>query len=69
MQAGRRERPPLIPWDSCGAFMSATLGVFAVAYLPFAFFNLLNPLATIAAAFLLDRTKVTGPASVAQPKA
>lgn len=35
---------PLVPWNSCGAFMYATLGVFPLAYLPFAFFNLLNPL-------------------------
>jgi hypothetical protein len=35
---------PLAQWNSCGgAYMSATLGVFAFAYLPFAFFNLLNP--------------------------
>jgi NhaC family Na+:H+ antiporter len=60
---------PLVPWNSCGAFMSATLGVFALAYLPFAFFNLLNPLATIAAAFLLDRTMAAGRASAAQPRA
>jgi NhaC family Na+:H+ antiporter len=35
---------PLIPWNSCGAYMFATLGVFPFAYLPFAFLNLLNPL-------------------------
>lgn len=35
---------PLIPWNSCGAFMYATLGVFPLAYLPFAFFNIINPL-------------------------
>jgi len=35
---------PLIPWNSCGAYMSATLGVATVAYFPFAFFNLINPL-------------------------
>jgi NhaC family Na+:H+ antiporter len=35
---------PLIPWNSCGAFMFATLGVFPFAYLPYAFFNLINPL-------------------------
>lgn len=35
---------PLIPWNSCGAYMYATLGVFPFAYLPFAFFNLINPL-------------------------
>jgi NhaC family Na+:H+ antiporter len=57
---------PLIPWNSCGAFMSATLGVFAFAYLPFAFFNLLNPLITILAAFLLGRTMAPVPASAGQ---
>lgn len=35
---------PLIPWNSCGAYMFATLGVFPFAYLPYAFFNLINPL-------------------------
>lgn len=43
---------PLIPWNSCGAYMAATLGVAATAYVPFAFFNLLNPLISIAFAFL-----------------
>ena len=38
---------PLIPWNTCGAFMWATLGVFPFAYLPFAFLNLLNPLVSI----------------------
>ncbi|KPK61962.1 MAG: sodium:proton antiporter [Gemmatimonas sp. SG8_38_2] len=35
---------PLIPWNTCGAFMWATLGVYPLAYLPFAFMNLLNPI-------------------------
>jgi Na+:H+ antiporter, NhaC family len=35
---------PLVPWNSCGAYMHATLGVFPLAYLPFAFLNLVNPL-------------------------
>ncbi len=38
---------PLIPWNTCGAYMSATLGVATLAYLPFAFFNLINPLVSI----------------------
>nr|WP_300312920.1 Na+/H+ antiporter NhaC [Halomonas sp.] len=33
---------PLIPWNSCGAYMAATLGVATLSYLPFAFFNLIN---------------------------
>jgi NhaC family Na+:H+ antiporter len=43
---------PLIPWNSCGAYMAASLGVSTVAYLPFAFLNILNPLISIAFAFL-----------------
>lgn len=39
---------PLVPWNTCGAFMAATLGVATFAYLPYAFLNLLNPLIAIA---------------------
>jgi len=38
---------PLVPWNTCGAYMSATLGVATVAYLPFCFLNLINPLVAI----------------------
>lgn len=38
---------PLIPWNTCGAFMGATLGVHPLLYLPYAFLNLLNPLISI----------------------
>jgi Na+:H+ antiporter, NhaC family len=38
---------PLIPWNSCGAYMAASLGVPTLAYAGFAFFCLFNPLATI----------------------
>ncbi len=34
----------LIPWNSCGVYMAATLGVATLSYAPFAFFNWLNPL-------------------------
>jgi NhaC family Na+:H+ antiporter len=34
---------PLIPWNSCGAYAAGVLGVATLAYLPFAFFNLVNP--------------------------
>lgn len=42
---------PLIPWNTCGAYMSATLGVATFTYLPFCFFNLVNPL--VAATYAL----------------
>jgi len=35
---------PLVPWNTCGAYMAATLGIATTAYLPYAFFNLINPL-------------------------
>jgi len=38
---------PLVPWNTCGAFMAGTLGVATFAYLPFAFLNLINPLVSI----------------------
>lgn len=35
---------PLVPWNSCGAFMAAVLGVPTLSYLPYAFFNIASPL-------------------------
>ncbi len=37
----------LIPWNTCGAYMSATLGVATFSFAPFAFFNLLCPVLAI----------------------
>ena len=37
----------LIPWNTCGAFMAATLGVPTLAYAPYAFLNLMNPVIAI----------------------
>lgn len=38
---------PLVPWNSCGAFMAATLAVPTLAYLPFCFFNIASPLLSV----------------------
>ena len=38
---------PLVPWNTCGAYMAATLGVATIAYLPFVFFNLINPVVSV----------------------
>ncbi len=35
---------PLVPWNTCGAFMAGTLGVATLAYLPYTFLCLFNPL-------------------------
>ncbi len=42
---------PLVPWNTCGAYMAATLGVPTFLYLPFAFFNLINPLVSAGYAY------------------
>ena len=41
----------LIPWNSRGAYMAATLGVPTFSYLPYAVFNFASPLLAIAMAY------------------
>jgi NhaC family Na+:H+ antiporter len=53
---------PLIPWNSCGAYMAAALGVSTTAYFGFCFFNILNPLVSIAFTWLGWRVITTVPA-------
>src|SRR5215469_3184090 len=38
---------PLVPWNSCGAFMAATLGVPTILYLPFCVFNYASPIMSL----------------------
>jgi NhaC family Na+:H+ antiporter len=52
---------PLVPWNSCGAYMAATLGVGALEFLPFCFFNLACPLLSIAAALLVAKGASASP--------
>jgi Na+:H+ antiporter, NhaC family len=47
LEASATVTSPLIPWNTCGAYMSTVLGVGAFTYLPFAFFNLAAPLVAI----------------------
>ena len=42
----------MIPWNSCGAYMSATLGIATIAYLPYCFFNLADAAITFLFALL-----------------
>jgi NhaC family Na+:H+ antiporter len=42
----------LVPWNSCGAYMTGVLGVPTVEYLPYAFFNFINPILAIVFGFL-----------------
>jgi len=46
----------LIPWNSCGAYMAATLGVATWSYAPYAVFNMASPLLAILVASIGLRT-------------
>ncbi|MCV7281869.1 Na+/H+ antiporter NhaC [Mycolicibacterium flavescens] len=51
----------LVPWNSCGAFMSAVLGVSTLSYLPFAMFNIASPLLSVVYGFTGFRVVRTTP--------
>lgn len=42
---------PLVPWNSCGAFMGAVLGVSTIAYLPYCLFNMFSPALSVGYGF------------------
>jgi len=55
----------LIPWNSCGAYMAATLGVATWSYAPFAVFSYVSPLLAVAGGYLgirVLRAATAGPA-------
>ena len=58
---------PLVPWNSCGAYMTGVLGVSTMQYLPYAFFNMLNPLVALAYAFTGFRIEHLGPTEAGGP--
>ena len=43
----------LSPWNTCGAYMSATLGVLTLDYLPYAAFNYICPLVAVTLGYLM----------------
>jgi NhaC family Na+:H+ antiporter len=54
---------PLVPWNTCGAFMATTLGVATYLYLPFAFLNIITPLVSLVYAytgFTIEHVKKAG---------
>jgi NhaC family Na+:H+ antiporter len=42
----------LVPWNTCGAYISGVLGVSTAAYFPFCFFNILSPLLDVLYGYL-----------------
>ena len=53
---------PLIPWNSCGAYMTGVLGVPTIEYLPYAFFNIANPIIAMLFGFTGLFVERSGPA-------
>jgi NhaC family Na+:H+ antiporter len=47
LESGGTLSSPLVPWNTCGAFMSTTLMVSASAYFPYAFVNLITPVIVV----------------------
>jgi NhaC family Na+:H+ antiporter len=56
---------PLVPWNSCGAFMGAVLGVSALQYLPYALFNIASPTLSVLYGFTGFRVERLEPATTA----
>jgi len=42
----------LVPWNTCGAYISGVLGVSTASYLPYCFFNLVSPILDVAYGFI-----------------
>jgi len=53
LEDGGTVTSPLVPWNSCGAYMAATLGVATLSYAPFAIFCLVNPIIAILSAMFM----------------
>ena len=42
----------LVPWNTCGAYISGVLGVSTASYFPYCFFNLLSPVLDVVYGFV-----------------
>lgn len=45
----------LIPWNTCGAYHAAVLGIGTFTYLPYCFFNIISPFMTLIFAWFMIR--------------
>jgi Na+:H+ antiporter, NhaC family len=63
----------LVPWNSCGAFMGAVLGVPTLLYLPYCVFNIASPLLSVAYGFTgfkietVEKTEPAGTPAAEEP--
>lgn len=54
---------PLIPWNTCGIYCMGILGVSAMEYAPFAFFDLLMIVVVVASGVLIGKRAISRPSS------
>jgi NhaC family Na+:H+ antiporter len=51
----------LVPWNTCGAYISGVLGVSTASYFPYCFFNLLSPVLDVVYGFIGFKVPSTAP--------
>ena len=59
----------LVPWNTCGAYISGVLGVPTSAYFPYCFFNLLSPLLDVLFGFIGFKVPTASDEAAAAPTA
>lgn len=59
---------PLVPWNSCGAFMGATLGVSTLLYVPYAVFCYASPALSVLYGFTGFKIEKTAPIDVEEKR-
>lgn len=57
----------LVPWNTCGAYISGVLGVSTASYLPYSFFNILSPILDVIFAFIGFKVPPTAEPWAADP--
>jgi NhaC family Na+:H+ antiporter len=51
----------LVPWNTCGAYISGVLGVSTASYVPYCFFNFLSPILDLVYGFVGFKTPSAPP--------
>ena len=59
---------PLVPWNSCGAYMAGVLGIATFSYLPYCFFNIASPIISLLYGFTGFRIEHVPPTGDAGPE-
>ena len=55
----------LVPWNTCGAYISGVLGVPTATYLPYCFFDILSPILDVVFGFIGFKVPSTTPETAA----